>query len=1020
MLPLLGGIVNAQDGLPGIRARGRLRADLGTGLFCVDTPKTEFLYWLHGRTRREGPHPRNVPSSANTDRSPIKSWRPTMADSPRTTAHHWIARLGVLVFLAALAAPLEAQLSRHVPLPTDGAAAVNWSSRVIHNWYETDTLHVFLMIDGFRVEQGKWSLTARDGVVWFDEKPDGNGGRKILAVYAEDNVVVQGPGIEAPLKFDSIYLTLRTKGEVGRQAAPGEDKLKRSDGTPLYLRGKRVRLEVLAKAPDQPVPPLPEPEPTTPPDETPKPAADETPKPGPDETPKPDVTDTVTPEPAPDEPVPDEVTVRPIDDVRQVTIVSVLESPERRVTIYSGGVSVMVGDLEMKADDAVVWTNEGEARQERGLETKIYLEGHVVMNEGPRTIRATRVYYDAGRRQALIIDAAIRTFSRAREVPVYYYAKRARQLAEGKFVAEDASFTTSDMGHPYTAVHGREFQFTDLTETDEDGQERRRIRYSADHVTTSIRGVPTSYWPRMAGDVEQGETALRRVQLTQRSNRGTGIESEWHLWKLLGFYREPVGFKKTYLNLNFYSERGPYIAAESRYAREDFFGDALGAFTYDSGKDSVGGDSVEPDHKPRGRIRLRHRHFLPRDWQATIETSYISDRNFLNEWYEREWKEGKDQETLLHLKKQWDRQAVSILMKGRINDFQTETEALPRLEYHLLGQPLWGDRLTYHTSNVYEYANFAPDDRLGGSSGWTNIADTQHEVSLPEQIGFVKVVPFVDGRASYFEKQINHGADSRLYGAAGVRASWYLSKVYEYVRSELWDLNRLRHVNTFDVEAIVAGTDLGSRRLYAYDEPGSAETKLVRGVDDTDVYRFGWRQRWQTKRGREQKTVDWITFDVLMTWFGNSEPPRVSPDDDRSHNNLQMDYAWQLSDTTSVVGDLYYTPNDGEVRLANVGLSVIRSPRLSYYIGSRYIRGAESSVATFGLDYVINRKWRIHLFDQVDFNQSNRNSSMRVDVIRRMGNWYMTIGVELDPGEDDKIFYVQFEPVGVPEFRFGN
>jgi len=950
-----------------------------------------------------------------------------MANSPRKRVHTSALVFGAALLVAALAMPVGAQSSRHVPLPTDGAAPITWSSRVIHNWYETETVHVFLMIDGFKVRQGKWSLTARDGIVWFDERTGADGGRKVLGIYAEDKVVVTGPGVEKAVKLDSVYLTLRTKGGIERQAAPGEDKYKRADGTPLYLRGKRVRLEVLAKAaardvPEQPTPEQPTPEEPAPDQPTPEQPTPEPPKP-PDEPTKPaDTAETPKPDDAgqKDEATED-VVIRPLDDVREVKMVSLLETPERRVTIRTGGVAVMVGDLEMKADDVVVWTNEGSAREQRGLETKIYLEGHVVINQGPRTIRGSRVYYDTGRQRALILDAEIRSFSRARGVPVYYYAKRARQLAEGKFIAEDASFTTSEMGHPHTALHGREFQFTDLTEEDEDGETRRRIRYNATHATSSIRGIPTSYWPRLAGDIEEGETALRRVQLTQRTNRGTGIETQWHLWKLLGLYREPAGFRKTYLNLNFYDERGPFISTESRYLRDDFYGDLLGAFVYDLGKDSVGGDSLEPDHKPRGWFRLRHRHFLPHDWQATVETSYLSDRNFLNEWYEREAKEGKDQETLLHLKKQWDRQAISALFKGKINDFQTETEAAPRLEYHLLGQPLWDDRLTYHTTTVYEYANFAPDDRLGGSSAWTHVADTRHEVSLPQQLGFVKVVPFLDGRAGYFSKQVGGRGDrARVWGAAGVRASWYLSKVFDDVHSDLWDLNRLRHVNTFDVEAMVAGTDLDSRRLYAWDEPGSAEAKLVRGVDDTDVYRFGWRQRWQTKRGPDQRTVDWITFDILMTWFGDSVPPRVSPDDDRSHNNLQVDYTWQWSDTTSLVGDVYYTPNDGEVRLANVGLSVIRSPRLSYYIGSRYIRGAESSVGTFGLDYVINRKWKVHLFEQFDFNQSNQNSSTRIDLIRRLANWYMTIGVELDPGEDDKIFFVQFQPVGVPEFRLGN
>ena len=252
------------------------------------------------------------------------------------------------------------------------------------------------------------------------------------------------------------------------------------------------------------------------------------------------------------------------------------------------------------------------------------------------------------------------------------------------------------------------------------------------------------------------------------------------------------------------------------------------------------------------------------------------------------------------------------------------------------------------------------------------------------------------------------------------RASWYLSRVFPNAHSRLWDINRLRHVNTFDIELLTADTNLSSKHLYPFDEPGSAEAKLVRGIDDTDVYRIGWRNRLQTKRGPDQKTVDWMTLDFLMTWFTGPEMPDVAPDDDKAHDNLQTDYSWQFSDTTSLVGDVYFVTDEGRIRMANVGLAIVRSPRLSYYVGSRYIRGADSSIGTFGLDYVINRKWKIHFFEQYEFNRGMTNSGTRVEVERRMASWVMRVSMELDPGEDDKIFFVEFQPVGVPEMKFGN
>jgi hypothetical protein len=910
-------------------------------------------------------------------------------------------------------------------LPTEDLAKskIVWSSRSIQHWYEADKLHVFLMIDGFRVEQGGWTLTARDGVVWMDESQMGAGKPVVLGIYAEDGVTVQAPGGEA-VKADSLYVTLRTSGDVERLAAPDQDIEKNGAGKPLYLRAKKLRTDTLAgsgaKQGDVAKAPEPAKEPAA--TDTTKTAEPPTAATPPDDKPK---------------KVTRDIVVRPLHDKdlvpgAQVTSYEDPENPKQRmVTIWTGGVAVTADDIEMKADNVVIWTNNKDTQGEtdpvtgdkRGTQAEVYLEGNVVITWGGWTLRANKAYYDLDNDRALIEDAVIHGFSSARNVPVYYSAAKVRQLARDKFVADAAVFSTNEMAVPATALKGNRFEFTNLTERDPETQEDvRRIRYRAEDVVSTIRDMPVTWWPVSGGDITQGETALRRIQMSHRDNRGTGLETQWHLWKMLGLYREPQGFKKTYLDLNLYSERGPQVGVRSRYFRDDFFGNFLATFVDDHGKDSIGDDDQEPPRHERGRLKWQHRQFLPDDWQVTMELSYLSDAGFLREWYEKEFYQEKDQETLLHVKKQWDNQMVSILAKGRINDFQTETESMPRVEHDLLGQSLWGDRLTWNSTSVYEYAAYSPDDRRDDlrSSPWTNILDTDQEVSAPMALDFIKVVPFVDGRVSYFEHR-TWGRDGRerLYGAAGTRASAYLSKVYDGVRSEFWDVNRLRHVNTFDVEAAVADTNLPSRDLYDWDEPGSAETKLVRGVDSTDVYRLGWRQRWQTKRGPDQHNVDWITFDLLMTWFSDAHQPRVSPDDDANRNNLTADYSWQLSDTTSLVGDVYYTTNDGYVREANVGLAVTRSPRLSYYIGNRYIRGAPSSLMTVGADYVINSKWRIHFMEAFDLNRQNNNSSSRVELVRRMANWYMTVRVELDPGKDEKIFFLQFEPVGVPELRIG-
>jgi hypothetical protein len=284
----------------------------------------------------------------------------------------------------------------------------------------------------------------------------------------------------------------------------------------------------------------------------------------------------------------------------------------------------------------------------------------------------------------------------------------------------------------------------------------------------------------------------------------------------------------------------------------------------------------------------------------------------------------------------------------------------------------------------------------------------------------VKVVPYADGRLSYFGDQLNQpGSVGRTYDAGGFQASSYLSKVYDDVHSDLWGLDRLRHINTFSMNVMEANTNVQSARLYPFDEPGSNETKLVDGVDSTDVYQFDWRQRWQTKRGPEQRTVDWIMTDIIMTWYGSDPTSRVSPFDDRVRNNVQANGKMQLDDTTAVVGDMNYV--DGEtVHLANLGLAVVRSPRFSYYLGTQYVKDANSTQGTIGCDYVINDKWKFHVFQSYEFKQSGASRGTQLDFTRRLDTWDMTMSFQLDPQEGQKMFFLQFSPVGAPELKIGN
>ena len=893
------------------------------------------------------------------------------------------------------AAPAESAPTK--PTPT-GEPMIQVSGRVIHTWFEKPGLRVILAIDGFTVMTRQEQLTARDGVIWSDEEEARKTGKVSLGIYAETGVEYKRAGGQIE-KYDSVFVVVETGGEISLNS---EEPLRsKADATELFLRAKKLRGEYLARG------------------------VRETPTgivPAPQAGPK------VQPPGVREAGVPQEITIVAQDDVRKVNFTSFVEEGTR-ISIWTGGIFVTRGDMEMAADNLVVWTPDAAAKQATGqaegakrLAAEAYFEGHVRINQGHRMLQASQLYYDFEKDQALAVNTKIHTFTKVRNVPVYYYAKEVRQLAKGIFVGTDARMTTCEFAEPHYDVAAKKLTLEDLTPGPTPPGEKtyHRLRFLGENVDAEIRSMPVTWWPRMAGEVTEADTALRAIRIEHRPNRGVGIATQWHLLKLLGIADEPQGFD-FYLDLDAWSKRGPAIGVESKYERPNYFGEFLTYFIHDSGKDSVGGVDVAPPSADRGRATWRHREYLPQNWELTLEASYISDRNFLHEYFQKEDETGKAQETLLYLKKQEHEQALTILASTRVENFYTRTEYMPQVAYHVIGHSFWDDHLTYFQDSEVAIARYRPDKDLHEQeSNAALLLDSIHEVDLPLKVAPFNIVPFVESRLSYFGDTPSGGAKGRLAAREGVRASTQLWRTYNDVESEFWDLHRLRHINIFDVTAYARQASVPSRDLFPF-APTEDGVQEVLGVDKTGAVQLGWRQRFETKRGipdkdGKQTSVDWLTTDLEATFYNNRQPGGVAPDTGPEFNNLDFRVHWRTTDTTTLWTETLYNTDSKSLERFVIGALITHSPRLSYTVGQRIIPSADSSVTFFGFDYMINEKWRVAFLEQYDFR---RHTNAHSDVVfsRRMHCWIMRVRFSHEPTGTGKFVGVEFQPVGVHEVR---
>ncbi len=660
----------------------------------------------------------------------------------------------------------------------------------------------------------------------------------------------------------------------------------------------------------------------------------------------------------------------------------------------------------------------------------VYLEGDVVLSLGPRFVRANRLYYDFATDRALVLDAVFRTDIPERGIPLYVRADEIRQLSAREFAAKRARVSTSEFYTPHYHLGVEEVILYDRTAFDSQGQPAGPVAgtYEFRNATLNVENVPIAWWPYSKGDFSSSETTIRRFRTGYRDKRGFTLETQWYLFNLLGI--SPPDGTDASLRLDFFSKRGPAIGIDSKYEQEDFFGLLRSYYIHDDGEDNLGPlRDNEPDSDNRGRFLWRHRHYLPNDWELTFELAYASDPGFLEEYEKSEWFEEKQQETSFYLKRVRDTEAITLLANWRLLDFVNQTEHLPDLTYRRIGDTWFDPLVLYHESRIGAVRRRIDDRHFvtqrqftnDGASDVTFRTGLREEAELPIKLPGLNIVPFATGRAEYWDGHPRFGGGLwRGFGLYGVRGAGYLARTFDDLRSELFDIDGIRHIIQPHFIAWWAHSNARSSIITPFDEG-------IETIDDFYGVGFGVRQTWQTHRGGERRrTVDLLTFNLEAGFFGDRQPETSDghvnfyrPEDSRTRNYLAGDLIYHLSDTTALLYDFNYDFDEDRFDRNNVSLAVERSPRLAYVFGWRHASEIDLDLMGGGYNYRLNEKHisAFRIWYDVD---RGKLGEMTISYIRRLPRWYFAVNFEVDEVFDDYTISISLWPEGIPEWTLGS
>ncbi len=747
------------------------------------------------------------------------------------------------------------------------------------------------------------------------------------------------------------------------------------------------------------------------------------------------------------------------------TLDSQLLPDGNRRFVFTGGVIInAVGEngeeIEFATDDAVVWVrglaidniqNGFQTPPNTTTEVEAYLSGNVIVRtkskEGPlQTLRAGQVYYDLQRERAVALSASLEFKPEQTPDPIRMRGDEIRRLDPENWEAIQASLDGSKLpSDPGLRIDSRRttlntrrvrlrnafgIPYRDLaTGQPVEGDEKLFTAYGA---TPRVAGVPVFYFPKVRTDLTDPLGPFVGFSVGQNRVFGTQVYTTWDMFDLFAL-RPPPG-QKWRLNADYLSERGPALGTDYTYMlppSEMGLAGTSGLLKLygiqDRGVDILGGyrgpEPTPPDF--RGRVLWRHQQEILQGLYFQGQVAYLSDKNFLEQYYKQEFDVGPNQETFAYLKWQQGIVGASGLAEYRLErDWVGETSWLPRVDGSLTGLTFLDDLFVYSARGNLGYAQARPSEinplpiLTTDRSIDTGRLDLLQELSVPFSLGPVKLAPYGMLDLTGYTEDLNGDTVGRIWGGGGVRSTLPFSRLYEGVTSDLLNIRGLYHKVVFGanyryVQSNLAYTDLplldrlnddatdqGWRNMTEYQTtfvPGPngvllagagnpmnqfnpqqylirrGATNRVDTLDNLNVLQVDMRHRFQTKRGYPglEHTVDLVSLAASASYF-----PEASRDNfGNPFAFLEYEGIWNLGDRTSMISSGWFEPYEGGSRFYTIGAMLNRPDRTSFYLGYRQTDPLNSRAVTASVGYQLSKRYFLQAGTSYDFGISQALSN---------------------------------------------
>ena len=434
---------------------------------------------------------------------------------------------------------------------------------------------------------------------------------------------------------------------------------------------------------------------------------------------------------------------------------------------------------------------------------------------------------------------------------------------------------------------------------------------------------------------------------------------------------------------------------------------------YADDQDPGTGSNGEAIPENRYRISFVHSAYVNTNFTGRLVLNKQGDAYVLHDFFENEYRKNIMPKSFLELDQQWSNFSLDLLAQPQLNDFFQTVERLPDLRLTGLRQQLGISPVYYESDSSLGYfrnrsGDFAPSTNYAAMRG-----DTYHQLLIPWNLfGWLNVTPRAGGRYTYYGEEdgvtFDQDSQNRWVFNTGAEVSTKLSRVWPGTRNRTFDITGMRHIVEPSVNYVYVPTpnhrppDLPQfdYESYSLEMPpvDFPDYNSIDSVDSQNVFRFGLRNKLQTKR--RENIDNFANWGLYLDW-------RVHPrEDQRTYGDLYSDLDFKPRSWLTFNSQLRYDINTTTWRMANHTATIKPNDIWHWKISHRYLLGipgygpeSGNNLIISSLYYRLNDNWAVRASQHFEA----RNGVMQEQyytLYRDFRSWTAALTLRLRDPED--------------------